>query len=765
MSAPDRLVALILRRNRAFAALLLLALAGLAAAIPRLEISANSRLFFNAENAEFAAVREIEASFTQANMLLVMLVPPEGTTFSVETLTALQAMTQDAWQIPYTLRVDSPTNHMHSEATEDELYVEPMLDEFNEVTQEALDRFRDLALNDNALPTSLLSEDRSAYGLSIRVVLPDGNPRARIEVETALREMRDQWLSRYPGWEVRLSGGLLGNNLLARVALEDIYTLVPIALVAVVALFVVAMGSIVPVAASVVVLISATLATFGYAGWAGTQLTAGTAISPLAVMVLVSTSCVHINMSWARACEAGLTDDAFTRALEENLVPVTVSHVTTALGFLCLNFAPSPPLAAMGNMVAFGVLFGLFAVVIILPLLLAARGPERAGRFLVPAHRMVDLARWIMDRPRLWLTLFPLCIVLSIFGIRSIDYDDNVIRYFDERYELRQDAEAIASQLTGLDGLWFAFRAPEGDSVFEPDFLRRVDRFAEWLSERPEVVGVSTITNILKNLHRDMSGGGPEETRIADTQEGNAQLLMFYEMSLPAGLDLNNSLDVDRTRTLVTASVRVPHSSDLRALADAADAWLAENEPGFETRSSGMAIAFARISQRNNSQMIWGFLTALALVSCVLMLTLRSTKYGLLSLVPNLVPAILAFGFWGVAIGDVNLGSTVVTTMTFGIVVDDTVHFLTHYLRCRRRGMPYRAAIEDTFAVVGSAIVLTTVALILGFSTLAVSGFAINQHIGILTSVVIFFALIADLFFLPAVLARVNGDRKDALSS
>jgi predicted RND superfamily exporter protein len=133
---------------------------------------------------------------------------------------------------------------------------------------------------------------------------------------------------------------------------------------------------------------------------------------------------------------------------------------------------------------------------------------------------------------------------------------------------------------------------------------------------------------------------------------------------------------------------------------------------------------------------------------------------GVISLVPNLLPALLAFGFWGLADGSVNLGSTVVTTMTFGIVVDDTVHFLMHYLRCRRRALDVQAALEDTFAVVGSSIMLTSVALVLGFSIMAASGFSINQHIGVLTAVVIVFALLSDLLFLPALLKAFQGKKK-----
>jgi len=195
----------------------------------------------------------------------------------------------------------------------------------------------------------------------------------------------------------------------------------------------------------------------------------------------------------------------------------------------------------------------------------------------------------------------------------------------------------------------------------------------------------------------------------------------------------------------------------VRALAQNAETWLSENEPEIATRAAGMGIAFARISHRNNSQMLFGFLTVLGLVSLTLVFTLRSLRHGIISLVPNLVPALLAFGLWGWTIGDLNLGSTVVTTMTFGIVVDDTVHFLMHYLRERRRGLSVETALEETFAVVGSSITLTSIALILGFGIMSASGFSINQHIGMLTATVIAFALLSDLLLLPALLRTFQG--------
>ncbi|MEW9920226.1 MMPL family transporter [Marimonas sp. MJW-29] len=300
MTFSDRLATFLFERNRLLMICLVAVMVFLASGIPRIQFSGDNRAFFGTGNQEFVDLKEIEQTYTTPTLLLLMLKPPEGTAFEAETLSALVAMAEDAWRMPYVLRVDLATNQMHSYAEGDEVLVEPMLDEFAEITPEAAARFRDLALASDDLRNRLLSEDGSAFGMSIRVVLPEGEPEAREAVEDYLANMRAGWQASYPDWEIRATGGLLGNNLLQRVAREDIRELVPYAFVAVVTVFILATGSLVSVFASVLAILCTTLGTFGFAGWSGMELTAGTAIAPLAVMVLVSTSCVHITLAAIR---------------------------------------------------------------------------------------------------------------------------------------------------------------------------------------------------------------------------------------------------------------------------------------------------------------------------------------------------------------------------------------------------------------------------------------------------------------------------------
>jgi predicted RND superfamily exporter protein len=160
---------------------------------------------------------------------------------------------------------------------------------------------------------------------------------------------------------------------------------------------------------------------------------------------------------------------------------------------------------------------------------------------------------------------------------------------------------------------------------------------------------------------------------------------------------------------------------------------------------------------RNINSMLIGTSVALVLISAVLIFFLGSFKYGFISLIPNLTPAIAAFGIWGASVAQVGIGLSIVTGMTLGIVVDDTVHFLSKYLRARReKGLNAEDAVRYAFNNVGLALLVTSLVLIAGFMIMAQSHFYLNSSMGLLTSVVIALALFIDLTFLPPLLIKFS---------
>ena len=163
------------------------------------------------------------------------------------------------------------------------------------------------------------------------------------------------------------------------------------------------------------------------------------------------------------------------------------------------------------------------------------------------------------------------------------------------------------------------------------------------------------------------------------------------------------------------------------ALDDKIQHWFDENAPELKSPVTGQTHVYTMISARDVPSMLKGTTLALIFISFVIFLVLRNLKFGLISLVPNLLPAIMGFGLWGYSVGSVTLAVSIVVAMTLGIVVDDTVHFMLKYASARKRGESSEDSVRHAFRTVGMALTVTSLGLVIGFIVLGQSGFAVNR--------------------------------------
>jgi len=323
----------------------------------------------------------------------------------------------------------------------------------------------------------------------------------------------------------------------------------------------------------------------------------------------------------------------------------------------------------------------------------------------------------------------------------------------------RREAVSFTEEhLRGFDIIEYSLAAGEPGGIHNPDYLAKVDEFTEWYRRQPKVTFVSTITDTIKMLNRNMHGDDPSFYAIPESRELAAQYLLLYELSLPFGQDLNNRINVDKSATRLIVFLKNTTAKDQRETDARARDWLKNNAPPHMfTYGSGLSIIWAHISKRNIESMLGASFGALLLISAILILALRSFRLGLISLLPNLAPAFMAFGVWGLLVGQIGLALSVIVSLTIGIVVDDTIHFLSKYLRARRENnMVPGEAVRYAFNTVGTAMWITTVALVAGFSVLTFSGYNVNAQMGMLSAITISLALLLDFFFLPALLLMID---------
>ncbi|OUS35350.1 hypothetical protein A9R00_12080 [Oleispira antarctica] len=249
-----------------------------------------------------------------------------------------------------------------------------------------------------------------------------------------------------------------------------------------------------------------------------------------------------------------------------------------------------------------------------------------------------------------------------------------------------------------------------------------------------------------------MNGDNEEFYRLPEERELTAQYLLMYEMSLPYGLDLNNQLNIDKSSTRIVSTLKNLGSKEYVAMEQRAIEWFATNAPNVRMTASSPTLMFSHIGETNMDSMIISMIAAMFLISILLIFALRSFRLGVISLIPNIGPAAVGFGIWALISGEINLGLSIVVSMTLGIIVDDTVHFLSKYQRARNDGRNAEQAIRYAFSSVGRAMTITTIVLCTGFALLTFSAFRMNADMGMATSIIIFVALVVDFLFLPAFL-------------
>jgi hypothetical protein len=730
--------------------------------ISRLTTTSDTRVFFSAANPHLQALEEFEQVYSKDESAFIVLAPRDGTVFTRDALAAIEELTDSAWQLPYSRRVDSLANFQHTWAQEDDLVVEDLVENASDLSNADIQRIQTIALSEPLLVNRLVSATGHVTGIYVTTSKPGLASEENTEIALAVRRLADEFRRAHPDIAVYLTGGVMLDQGFTEATERDMATLIPIMFGVMVVTIALLVGSISGTLATLVVIVASALTALGLAGWSGLVMTPATGVAPVIILTLAVADSIHILTRVFQEMRHGNTkEQAIVESLRVNLQPVFLTSATTVLGFLTMNFSDVPPFRQLGNVVAGGVTAAFVFSIVLLPALLAIlpvriKTSADAGHVahLYCGHAARRVVAW--RRPLLW-TAAALVLVLA-GGLGRIEIADNFIKYFDESYTIRADSDFVSDNLTGLDIMEYSLDSGEEGGISDPAYLAHVDAFSEWYRQQPGVTQVNALPDTMKRLNRSMHGDHPAHYAIPRNRELAAQYLLLYEMSLPFGLDLNSRINLDKSASRFTAVLNVPATIDQLALEDRANRWLAEHPPrGSASTGTGLTLIWAHITERNIRSMLTSVTVALLLISVVLIVALRSVKIGLISLLPNLLPAILGFGLWGLLVGRINLGVSVVAAMSLGIVVDDTVHFLTKYLRARReKKMNAREGVCYAFSTVGLAMITTSVSLIAGFLVLTFSGFGMNAAMGLLTAIVVAFALVADLLFLPPLLMTLD---------
>lgn len=748
--------------------------ASVASGIQFLSFTNDYRVYFSDENPNLTALNNLHDTYTKDDTILFIITPKDGDIFTKRIINDIRWLSDQAWRIAYTQRVDSITNFQYSRGENDELIVHDLIDELNDLGEDELERMRQIALSEPLLANRLISKSSKVAGILVTAQFPGVDELN--EIPTAANDARilaHDLMERNANLEVRLTGGVMIGNAFPESSKKDIKTLLPLMFSIVLVVLLILLRSLSATLSALLVILFSIVCAMGAAGWLGIRLSPPSSSAPNIILTIAVADCVHIlvsflqNMTYgwlSRLDWSGQRVRAANESLRINLNPVFLTSLTTGLGFLSLNFSDSPPYQDLGNIVALGVGFAFLLSVVFLPSLLMLIP------FRIPLHKSLGnrainiIAAFVISKKTPLLIFMSLIACAVISNLPKNELSDDPIKYFSEKNKFRSDTDYATKNLSGMNVMEYSIHAKNRGGIAEPSYLRVLNDFAKWYRSQPETLHVYSIADIIMRLNKNMHDDQVNWFTIPRTRALAAQYLLLYEMSLPEGLDLNDRINVDKSASRFTASIGSLSSKGMLELEQRAINWIEEHGQGYRfSRATGANMMFAHINQTNIVSMVKGTATTLVIISLILIFALKSLSIGALSLVPNVIPAAMAFGLWGVINGQINIGLSVVAVMTLGIVVDDTVHFLSKYLFARRREkLDQVAAINYSFTHVGNALWTTSLALVLGFLVLTFSDFEINAQVGLMTAITIGLALATDFLLLPPLLLLF--DRKELLS-
>ncbi|MBV2120448.1 MAG: MMPL family transporter [Candidatus Thiodiazotropha sp. (ex Ctena orbiculata)] len=729
--------------------------------VQHLRFNNDYRMFFSEENPQLKAFEMLQNTYTKNDNVLFVIEPQDGKVFTRRTLTAVSELTKEAWQIPYSIRVDSITNFQHTYAEGDDLIVEDLVLDPTSLSDEELAAKQQIATNDPLLRNRLISPSAHTTGVNVTVQLPGKKLTEVPEVAAKVQEMAKNLEASYPDIKVHLTGMVIMNNAFPTASQDDMKSLYPIMFGAVILVLVLMLRSIPGTISTLIIIVLMIIATMGLTGWLGIKMSPPTTTVPIVIMTLAIADCVHILVNFLHFMREGEAKyQAMMESLRINLQPIFLTTLTTAIGFLSLNFSDAPPFRDLGNMAAMGVVLAFLLSITFLPAMMMLLPVKALSGDTMGSLAMVRFAEFVIRNKKQLLWGMGILILFLIAQIPSNRLDDRFVEYFDETIDFRQDTDFATENLTGIYLIEYSLESGETGGISDPGFLQKVDAFAQWYRQQPHVLHVNTITDIMKRLNRNMHADDDSWYRLPDQRDLSAQYLLLYEFSLPFGLDLNNQINVKKSATRFTVTLESISTQQLLQIEDDAQQWLLQNAPEMRIDGASPSVMFAHIGSRNIIAMLKGTTTALIIISLILVVALRSLRIGGISLIPNLVPMGMAFGLWGLTVGEVGLALSVVSGMTLGIVVDDTVHFLSKYLRARReKNLPGEDAVRYAFSTVGTALWVTSLVLMVGFGILAFSHFQLNAGMGLLTAITLGLALVADFLFLPPLLIYFGGKK------
>ena len=487
----------------------------------------------------------------------------------------------------------------------------------------------------------------------------------------------------------------------------------------------------------------------GIGSFLGIAMTTPTSMAPTIILTLTVADCLHLALG---ALKQLPTDQSWKKAVNQSVLthfrPILLTSLTTMVGFLCLNLSESPTYHDLGNLTAIGVFFAFVYSILFYSVWLSIKEPKKRKIMLHQGNWKV-VTNFITRHTKAILIITVGVLIFSCFFISKLELNDIFISWFSKETQFRQDTEKISSNLTGIYTFEYHIKAKDNSKgIFSSEYLSEVQEFENWWKNKPEIWQVYSVLDIIQSSFPHLK----HDQKKDNSEQINSYQSLQHKLHTLKDVELNHRISKKQNSTRLTVILKDITGKQMREMAKEANEWIEGNMTNAATKTTGATLLFANISLRNIKSMLYGFSIGILIITLILWFAFRNTWLAIVSVITNTFPILIALGLWYFLYGIVDLAVSTVAAVSFGIIVDDTIHFLFHFHKNKTAGYSTEQAIQTTLEEIGPTLIASTLTLNIGFATLIFSQFLLNDTLGLLSVITISVALLFDLIVLPAIL-------------
>ncbi|HIP20220.1 MAG TPA: RND transporter [Sulfurimonas sp.] len=748
-------------------------------------IDTSTEGFLKSDDPALVRYEAFKEQFGQDEKIMVIVEAKD--VFAMQTLKKLQTLHNElANNVPHLNDITSLINARNTRGEGDRLIVEDLMENFPQ-TQADLAKIKETALN-NAMYKNLLYNE--AHNFTTIILEPSAyesrqgaddlagfaaedeeeaeflTDPSKSEMVRAANTIAQKFNS--DDFNVYVAGSLAVNDYNKQSVQKDMQKFVKLVLLIMMLFLFVVFKRISAVILPIFIVIISLLTTIGFMAISGTPITIPTQILPSFLLAVGIGAVVHLlSMFFKHFNENGDKNKAIIHSLGHSGLAIIMTSLTTAAGLFSFSSAAIEPIAALGIFGAVGVLIALVNTIIFLPALLALLPLKQKAAAVESSQKMDKLLLAVADfsflHAKKIVAISFFVAVTFIYLASQVAFKHDTLSWQPDDSPIKISTFKVDKALRGSVTMEVIVDTGKENGLYNAELLQKIDDSVHELEKfhtETHFVGKGwSVGDVLKEIHRALHENNPEYYRITTNDALIPQEFLLFENS--GSDDLEDFVDASMSKARITFKLPWMEASEYTEISDELQKILHEKLGEHANITiTGMVPLFQRTLVAAMDSMATSYVIAFILIAIMMVILLGSLKIGLISMLPNVLPIIIALGFMALVDMPLDLFTMLVGAIVIGLSVDDTVHFFHNFAKYHHQGYSTKEAVEKTMVGTGRALVATSIVLSLGFFVYMFASLSNLVNFGILAGGAIIIALISNIILGPALLTLITKDKK-----